>query len=119
MISDTYLFSHGLATLLQEGSVESIDDTGYRILGILDTGPVAVNIEIIVPKRLEYLKIYPPKVKCHAPWMRIGKEWHNSKSEGMCWVLQEEWAGELWYEGKPSVCILKKHASGLLSPPKI
>jgi hypothetical protein len=97
-MSRSFKFSRMLAKTLRGSAVTPIYGRGYLVTGRLDTGVVLVPISIVVPWLFRNLKRSPPEVRCEAPWMKVGADWHNAGT--MCWVIPDEWRDAMAWKGK-------------------
>jgi len=84
-------FRFGLLAGLHQSSFKIAPDGDHIITGNLKTELCKAKITIQYSPRFRNLRRVAPTVWCHEPWMRDEADWHNSKTNGMCWVLQEEW----------------------------
>jgi hypothetical protein len=87
----------------------------YEVSGRLDIGSCFVGITVCVPISFNELKRNPPRVVCKEPWMKDGAEWHNSRSNGLCWVLANQWVDVMGWTGKSVTSIIDEGVKWLIN----
>lgn len=110
----SFQFARMLAAELRGGAVTTVEYLYYRVTGRLDIGARYVSVEIRVWQDFSVLKRVPPAVWCYESWMREGADWHNSRTDGLCWILEQLWCDAMSWKGKPARVILEEGRSLLV-----